>query len=89
MHSQLFDKAWFVVRIFPKSEIGESKFEFREKQNYPPGVIKEGKNGRFTEKIISVNSQGHIDITSHKNDKLSNNHPPKVSFDLNSDEVLL
>jgi hypothetical protein len=89
MHSQLFDKAWFVVRIFPNSEIGESKFEFREKQNYPPGVIKEGKNGRFKEKIISVNSQGHIDITSHKNDKLSNNYPPKVSFDLNSEEVLL
>jgi hypothetical protein len=36
-----------------------------------------------------MNSQGHIDITSHKNDKLSNNYPPKVSFDLNSEEVLL
>jgi len=89
MHSQLFDKAWFVVRIFPNSKTGESKFEFIAKQNYPPTVIKEGKNGPFKEKIISVNSQGHIDVTSHKNDKLSKNYPPKVSFDLNTAEVIL
>jgi hypothetical protein len=89
MHAQLFDKAWFVVRIFPNSEIGEPQFEFRDKQNYPPGVIKEGKNGPFKEKIIAVNSQGHIDISSHKNDKLSYDYPPKASFDLNSEEVLL
>jgi hypothetical protein len=89
MHSQLFDKAWFVVRIFPNSEIGDPQFKFVDKQNYPPGVIKEGKNGPFKEHIIGVNSQGHIDISSHKNDKLSNDYPPKVSFDLNSDEVVL
>ena len=89
MHSQIFDKGWFVVRIFPNSEIGPTQFRFMDKQNYPPKVIKQGKNGPFTEKIIPTNSQGHIDLTSHKNDKLSNDYPPKVSFDLNSQEVLL
>jgi hypothetical protein len=40
MHSQLFDKAWFVVRIFPNPKAGGSKFEFIAKQNYPPTVIR-------------------------------------------------
>ena len=71
MHSQLFDKAWFVVRIFPNSEIGESKFEFREKQNSPPGVIKEGTNGPFKEKIISVNSKTYRYYSS-ANTQISN-----------------
>ncbi len=86
MHSQLSDKGSFVIRIYPE---GNFYMDPAQIKNYPPTVIKEGKNGPFKEKVFTNNAQGHINFTSHSNDKFTYGYPPKVSFDLESQEFLL
>ena len=85
MNSELTDKGSFVVTIWPRE-----KFDIDEIKNYPPTVIKEGRNGPFKEKVITEGAEGSINLTaSIKNKSLSEDNPPKVHLEFTPQHSLM
>lgn len=83
MGSELIDSASFVVYVYP------GRFVIREIKNYPPRVLKEGRNGPFKEIFFNRDALGSIHITELiRRESLTKTSPPEVHFEFPSHQIL-
>ncbi len=83
MGSKLIDSASCTIEVYP------DRIELSNIKNYAPIVLKEGRNGPFSEKIITDGASGSIHLTVvFSNFKLSKDYPPEVYFEPATFEVL-
>ena len=86
--SQINDGADFVAAIFPKTFLNKI-VSVEQITNYAPVVVKNGKAGPFKEINSVVGAEGSVHITDQiKDARLSDDYPPKVFFEFNTDKVL-